>query len=82
MHKMYKQLIKLSERKVQYFISKTSFSEKKECTTTDINVKTGVCTTSEECSAGSGTASGQCALGFGGQYLELSERGFCLLHDQ
>ena len=56
-----------------------------ECTTTDVNVKKGVCTTSTECTAGSGTQSGNCASGFGGErYNELSPalgiRGLTVIH--
>ena len=43
-----------------------------ECTTTDVNVKTGVCTTSTECSDGGGTSSGNCASGFGGDISVLT----------
>ena len=38
-----------------------------ECATNDINVKTGVCTTSTECTDNSGVESGTCASGFGGK---------------
>ena len=53
-----------------------------ECTTTDVNVKTGVCTTSTECTDGGGTQSGNCASGFGGEILdnELSTQELTLIH--
>lgn len=52
-----------------------------ECTTTDVNVKTGVCTTSTECTDGGGTHSGNCASGFGGEISALTDtRALTIIH--